>query len=279
MHEDLWQIFRENRKLLRALPAIASKVLMDWADHEYGARVMILAVTHTFGRKLNFNTHVHLIVSAKGLQRSGHGQVCDLDWEDENVTAALLQAWSEGLVDFLLEALDGGLITSQKSHSELTRLLKDHRDRGFYGGVRKVRSRSALLKYYCRYLLRLAIAEYKIISYDGETVEFWYVDTKTRKRTEKTYTVKEFIELLIEHLPDRYRHGIHYSGLLAPRSKPACEVFLSCLGKKLRPRPRRIPWRKLIYITYKRDPLRASNGEIFEKTGWWFPGMPEDRAH
>lgn len=159
------------------------------------------------------------------------------------------------------------------------RQLKDHRDRGFYGGVRKVRSRSALLKYYCRYLLRLAIAEYKIISYDGETVEFWYVDTKTRKRTEKTYTVKEFIELLIEHLPDRYRHGIHYSGLLAPRSKPACEVFLSCLGKKLRPRPRRIPWRKLIYITYKRDPLRASNGEIFEKTGWWFPGMPEDRAH
>jgi hypothetical protein len=276
MHEDLWEIFRENRQLLRGLPAIAANALQDWADREHGARVLILAITHTFASRLNFNSHVHLIVSSIGLDRSGNGQLCDVHWNFKYVQNALMREWRHALIDYLRTALDLGLISSDKSESELREMLADHRDRWYMVGVRNVKSRTALLKYISRYLRRLPIAEYKILSYDGERVSFWYIDTKTEKKVIQDYSVKEFIELLIEQVPDRYRHGVHYFGLLAPRAKPAYEVFLACLGKRWRKRPRRTCWRKLIWIRYKRDSLRASNGEIMQKIGWWVPGMPED---
>ena len=276
MHKDLWEIFRENRKLLRGLPAIAATALQNWADREHGARVLILAVTHTFASRLNFNSHVHLIVSSRGLDRSGNGRLCDVLWNFRYVEDALMREWRHALIDYLRTALDLGLISSDKSESELREILADHRNRWYKVGVRNVASRAALLKYYSRYLRRLPIAEYKILSYDRETVRFRYRDTKTKKNAVQEYSVKEFIELLIQQLPDRYQHGVQYFGLLAPQANPAYQVFLACLGKKWRQRPRRTPWRKLIWIRYKRDPLRSSNGEIMRKTGWWVPGMPED---
>jgi hypothetical protein len=37
---------------------------------KYGARALIIAVPHTFAGDLKFNSHVHLLVSAGGLQES-----------------------------------------------------------------------------------------------------------------------------------------------------------------------------------------------------------------
>jgi hypothetical protein len=199
-----------------------------------------------------------------------------VDWDFRYVEGALMREWHHALIDYLRTALDFGLISSDKSELELREMLAYRRDLWCKVGERNIASRTALLKYISRYLRRLPIAEHKILSYDGARIKFWYIDKKTRKRAIQDNPIKDFIELLIQHLPDRYRHGPHYFGLLAPRAKPAYEVFLACLGKRWRQRPRRTPWRKLIWIRYKRDPLRASNGEIMRKTGWWVPGMPED---
>src|SRR5271156_5852552 len=47
MHSDFWPIFQRNRHMLPHLAAIAAGVLQDWARPQYGAEVMVLAVTHT----------------------------------------------------------------------------------------------------------------------------------------------------------------------------------------------------------------------------------------
>jgi hypothetical protein len=37
---------------------------------KYGIRPLILVVQHTFGRHLNFNAHLHMLVSAGGLSEA-----------------------------------------------------------------------------------------------------------------------------------------------------------------------------------------------------------------
>jgi hypothetical protein len=70
MPDVLWPIFQRNRHLLDDLPALGAAVIENWAKDEYSARLMILVVRHTFGRHLNFNPHLHLLVSAGGVRAS-----------------------------------------------------------------------------------------------------------------------------------------------------------------------------------------------------------------
>jgi transposase-like zinc-binding protein/putative transposase len=67
MPDVLWPIFKQNRHLLHDLPAIAASVITRWVRLRYGARVLVIVVPHTFGRRLNFNCHLHILVSAGGL--------------------------------------------------------------------------------------------------------------------------------------------------------------------------------------------------------------------
>jgi hypothetical protein len=64
MPDVCWPIFRQNRHLLYDLPAIGAEVIQQWAKDRYGARLIIVVVMHTFARDLNFNCHLHVLVSA-----------------------------------------------------------------------------------------------------------------------------------------------------------------------------------------------------------------------
>lgn len=44
-------------------------------------------------------------------------------------------------------------------------------------------------------------------------------DLKKKRLVETHHSIEEFVVALAEHVPDRYRHGIRYFGLLAPWSK------------------------------------------------------------
>ncbi len=68
MPDMLWPIFRRNRHLLHDLPVLGAQVLQQWALRKYGVRLMIMVIPHTFGRHLNFNCHLHILVSEGGLK-------------------------------------------------------------------------------------------------------------------------------------------------------------------------------------------------------------------
>jgi len=70
MPDVLWTIFRDNRDLLRDLPSIGAKVISRWAHLKYGVLLDIDVIQHTFGRHLNFNCHLHVLVSRLGLRKS-----------------------------------------------------------------------------------------------------------------------------------------------------------------------------------------------------------------
>jgi len=63
MPDVLWRIFRENRSMVSALAALAGNAVQTSARVRYGLRVGVITILHTFNGRLEFNPHVHTMVT------------------------------------------------------------------------------------------------------------------------------------------------------------------------------------------------------------------------
>lgn len=253
-----WQIFRQNRHLLADLPALGAGVLQDWAQDKYQAHVMVLVVRRTFGGDLKFNPHLHILVSTVGLYETGKRLVSDVRFPRD----AVMRSWRYTLLDYLTSALESGLLVSDKSKSELKALFQEHRDRWWKAYVKYDKSSAAFLRYISRYMRRPPLAEYRLLPSEDQRVRFLTLDKKQKQQITTAYSKGEFISRLADQVPDHYRHGVRYFGLLAPRSiYRGYEVFWKLLRQRRPPRPRRISWEESIRLTFVREPLVDSTGQ------------------
>jgi hypothetical protein len=94
MPSELWPIFRRNRHLLHDLPTIGATVIQQWAKDRHGVRLIIVVVLHTFARDLNFNCHLHILVSGGGLQESQDRWIPSLYYPRD----ILWQKWRDAVV-------------------------------------------------------------------------------------------------------------------------------------------------------------------------------------
>ena len=257
MPDVFWPIFLRNRHLLVDLPAIGAGVLQDWAEEKHGAHILILVVRHTFGAHLNFNAHLHILVSTVGLAKTNDRLVRDIRF----YRYSIMRKWRQTLLDYLAAALDAGLLSSQPSLPELAKLIEEHRNRWWSAKVDTFNSKDEILRYISRYLRRPPLAEYRLLPSEGDKIRFLTKDKKLRRKVITTYTTQEFIARLADQVQDRYRHGVRYFGLLAPQSiGKGYEVFRGLLGQHRPPRPKRLRWAASIQKTFGYHPLLDSDG-------------------
>lgn len=67
----LWEIFLLHRHLLKPLMDEAAKLISDYFRKKSKVKVGIIAGLHTFGSKVNFNPHVHMLVTMGGITKKG----------------------------------------------------------------------------------------------------------------------------------------------------------------------------------------------------------------
>lgn len=72
--DSLWNVFLWDRKLLDILFDGARETMLAWCK-ERGFVPGIVMVLHTFGSKVNFNTHIHMLVTEGGLNLRKKGWV------------------------------------------------------------------------------------------------------------------------------------------------------------------------------------------------------------
>ena len=72
--DKLWNVFLWDRELLDILFDAARKTILEWCG-ERGFVPGIVMVLHTFGSKVNFNTHIHMLVTEGGLNLEKNGWV------------------------------------------------------------------------------------------------------------------------------------------------------------------------------------------------------------
>jgi hypothetical protein len=107
-----------------------------------------------------------------------------------------------------------------------------------------------------------AIAQHRFTKITDREIEFLTKDLKEKRVVTTNYSIKEFVNALAAHVPDRYRHAMRRFGLLAPRTQRTTSAALFLLlGQTKRPRAQRLCWRNSLRRYFGVDPLIDSRGQ------------------
>jgi hypothetical protein len=188
----------------------------------------------------------------------------------------LMHMWRFAVITFLREALKAGVLRSNL-HSASLKAVLAREYRWWSTHVDYFQSKEHFLRYAGRYARRPPIAQHRFEEVTDATVRFSFKDKKLKMRVSAEYSPADFVALLAEHVPDRYRHAVRYFGLLSPRSKRwATTAIFLLLGQQKRPRPRRLGFAYSIRREFGNDPLIDSRGEPMNWVGRLSPssGVP-----
>jgi hypothetical protein len=249
-------LLQQNRHLLNELPAVAASVIKRWTEAKYGAEVLLIVVPQTLGGFLNFNPHLHMLVSAGGLQESRGRWLSRVHFKERGHECELMEMWRLALSSYLWVALQKKALVSNLGTELLKKILKAQYKRQWVIYVSPVMSKTKFLRYAGRYIRRPPLPLSHILGTTDNGVQFLAKDTRGKRMVQLVWPKEMFVDILSEHFPDRYRHAMRYFGLLAPRLKNrTSSIVFSLLGQKKRPKPARIRWAESIRRDFGVDPL------------------------
>ena len=251
--EELRKFFGIDRQRLKILPKCAARAVTSWM-HSLNKKEEftpgIVTVIHTFGRDLKWNPHVHMMVT-----EGGKGNITE--WRHIRYISyeSLRKRWQKILLDE---------ITNISGNTKEVKLIKNklykEKVKGFYVHAKtEIKSAKIAAKYVGRYVGRPAIAESRILKYDGKNVTYKYTRHEDNKVIVETVHVYEFIKRIIRHIPEKNFKMIRYFGIYSRRSK--CKVnFIKMIDKMVLSIRKSIAnWENRILAITGIDPCKCPN--------------------
>lgn len=213
--EQLWVLVREHREplmkvMMDAVIATLDEVLGPMVRGRGPKRSGAIVVLHPFGRDLEFKPHVHVICPEGAFV--GETFVPRTYFPMD----AFRQTWQYHVLTGFRRALRK---TDERAEAEalIDKMFREHPD-GFYVHVTKetrIQDPDRVVRYVGRYVRHPAIAESRLVGYDGKRVTFQWSDHKTGVRKQRTLLVDAFIEALLQHVPERNFKMVRYYGVYA----------------------------------------------------------------
>ena len=101
-----------------------------------------------------------------------------------------------------------------------------------------------------------------------EHVEYWANDLKLKAWVRIKVSVEDFLGLLIQHVSEKYAHGIRYFGLASPAGKHLfSSAIFALLGEEQKPRPKRLSYEAMSVKYFDSNPLLDSHGQRMRRVG------------
>ena len=248
--EGLREVFARYRFLLKGFMDEAVRIVQEYFKKKYKVTAGIIAGLHTFGSRLNFNPHVHMLVTMGGMKATGEWKVYDF------IPFTMLRKQWQTVV---LKLIRKKLTEEEKRRVQplLQAAYKDNAE-GFYVYAPKQKGNVKYqLQYIGRYMRRPAIGLNRIVDYDGKTVTFRYKEKTSGEEKIETVSVEEFMGRLIQHIPDEQFKLIRHYGTYSRRLKAISKKLISNWQKSVR------KW----LVTVKRLYRRNWSQRIKEQTG------------
>lgn len=246
--KELRKYFQKDRKLLAILPRCASNVLKSWfykINKSEKFTPGIITVIHTFGRDLKWNPHVHVLVTEGG---SGN----NTPWKKTPFIPykRLRKSWQKLLLDNVEKKV------AKRPFKVLKNKLYAKYPEGFYVYAKgRVKNEKAATTYVGRYTGRPAIADSRIIKYDGKKVTIYYERHEDGKRVEEEMDAIEFIKKVIIHIPEKQFKIVRYYGIYASHAKKRPHLIKMVDEKILELKRKYKTWRFRIMKAFGHDPL------------------------
>jgi len=241
----------------------AAQLVMGFFQKKAKVTPGIIAGLHTFGSRVNFNPHVHMLVTMGWLTKTGEWKQYDfLPFE------MLRKQWQTVVLKLIRRSV------SEEEKKRIQPRLQNafiNNGKGFYVHAPKQKGNvKEQLRYIGRYIRRPAIGLNRIEEYDGQNVTFNYHDKTDGKKKSETVSVEEFISRLIRHIPDEQFKTIRHYGMYSRRSKNLSKKVLIEWQKKakrwivnVKKTLRRQTWRQRIVSSGRKDPLVCPKCECY----------------
>ena len=218
------------------------------------------AFLHTFGRPLNFNTHIHVIIAE---------YVVDKNKNLKKFNYFNYDALSKRFMKILLDKMEKHFGKDKFKDTKNKMYLKYKN--GFYVNNKleddgyKFNSIEELIRYLTRYCSRPAMAESRILNYDGNNVTFYYSDHTNKQYHEETNSAFEFITKILRHLlPENFK-SIRSYGFYNKSSKLCDNIKYVISREKIRLKREILKWKNLILTSFNRIPIICPHcGELMK---------------
>lgn len=249
--EQLRHFFLEDRSLLDCLfIAVRSVVLRMFHQINKSKNFVpgFICVLHTFGRPLEWNPHIHCLITEGGFSDDGFWRVV------KHFSYTLLR---KSFQTALLHEMEKRIGPSfKKTKADIYKKDKN----GFYVYAKpNLCDTKSVIKYISRYLGRPVIALSRIDSYDGENVTFHYNRHEDNAFVKKTIPALDFISLLIQHIPEPHYKMTRYYGLYARNREIDKSLTLAIHKSKRKIICSFTRWRNNLLISFGYDPLCCPN--------------------
>lgn len=255
--DDLRQFFYKNRDKLYLVAKASAETVTTWFEKHKKGLPAISVVIHTFGARLNWHVHGHMVASTGGLKDNKWINVKGIPeaFLKKAFKAILLKYIREDLIDF-------GLTDWQ---------INDIYKKKWYVQVKSVEDRKDIIGYIGRYTKHPPIAQSKILDYNKGSITFLYKDYYEEKIKPFACSVMEFLHLFVTHIPEKYQKNIYHYGLMANRVRTKYQLILRRIGLLPWQVKSSLSWRQRILEYTKKDPLRCpvcDNEMEFEEIGF-----------
>jgi hypothetical protein len=261
MPDLLWPFFCDNPPLARVLSALAAEVIRAQVSARYGLRIGAIAILHTFNGRLEFNPHVHTMITGGGLHMSSGIWSPGVYYDQDR----LMKAWQKAIIALLRAALRADQLRTELTVGQMGDLLT-HLEKCWWSiKIQSFEDKWHFLQYAGRYVRRPPIAQRRITWIGERTVRFWYKDKKLHHKVEVQCPLKEFVDRWAQHILEGYQHAVRNFGVFAPRAlgQTSAAIFV-ILRQERRPRPKPRRWAQSIQRDFGHDPLLDHKGNTMK---------------
>lgn len=204
---QLRPVLLSDRSLWKVLMNAAIRAINNVLSYctRQNIRAGAIVVLHPFGKNLQFNPHLHVLVTEGGFRENGK-----FVHKFYFPAKAMRKVWQYEV----LTSLKSALPDTPSNCSLIDSLFKRYSE-GFYVWLPKdsrIDSTRIISKYVGRYVRHPAIADYRLCCYDGSNVTFWYDDRDGEQKL-VTLSVDAFIRSVIQHIPEKHFKMIRYYGV------------------------------------------------------------------
>lgn len=256
---ELRHFFLHHRITLRLLQQTAYQVIHHHFETKYNLLPGTISVIHTFGSQLNWNPHVHMIITAWGFDSSNQYKHINFIVYKQLIAARKFQ-----LLKNLKEWAYHHILSEKCSHTisllnflySQTNDLWKQKSRYIYFS-KPARFKTVVMTYISRYLKRPTIGQSRIIWYTGTSVSYLYKDKYDWDTKVNTVPVFTFMQLLTQHIPNKYFHMVSYNGAFSNRMK---KTYLAILSHAFYNNP----FSPIIPKTYAHRFFRATGKDPFQ---------------
>lgn len=221
--------FRKLKKQKHSYPPKKLKSKYLFKDHKDSIMFGAIATLHTFGRSLQWNPHIHILLSEEGFDRLS-----------KKLNSFAFMSYQKLRKTWMYEVLKLMEPKLGKDFYDLKQQLYLNYPDGFYVYAPPFpddvddEDINDIVKYMTRYTSRPPMAESRIVEYNSsnKTIHWYYHRHEDEQRVDKYQHIHTFLNDLLLHCPEKNFKMVRYYGYYSHKNRKILATIHTLLGQK-----------------------------------------------